>query len=203
MRKMIYIRAAVFCAALSAQLVAVAQGTFNGSVSVASPNGKVVTVVSVDEPKGSISYEVSKDGKLLVSESALGLTAKVVDFTEGLDYVSQSARKIDESYAMPTGKSAERRNECNELTLNFLKDSKTFSVVFRAYDDGVAYRYKVDGDGELDIVSDASEIILPQLKRCWGQKYADDYSVKYPMREWDEVSSIYGGKNETYKMEKG
>lgn len=66
---------------------------------------------------------------------------------------------------VPT-KSKMIKNYCNELILKFKGE---FSVIFRVYDDGVAYRFKTDFKNRIKIESEEGEF-----------NFADNYLVYFP-----------------------
>lgn len=91
---------------------------------------------------GSISFSISYDHQLLSLQS-IGLTYEQGDKMERhLSVKKVSRRTIDETIASPFTRQATMRNHCNEMTLK-LKEG--LSIVFRAYDEGVAYRYVWEG----------------------------------------------------------
>ena len=111
----------------------------------------------------------------------LGITLKRLGkFTGSLRFVGESTRPIDERYPMPVGKRSECINKANELTLDFLNDTDgKISLILRAYDDGVAYRYCVHGTGEDTVVSEASSFRIPLGSQGWFARYANTYYEWY------------------------
>lgn len=164
------------------------------TVTVSSPNGKIKVNVTIKESDGGAFYSVQNNSTQIVENSALGLTASTVDFTSGLNYITDNTVLIDETYQLPTGKTKNYVNKCNELNIQLAKNSKDFHIVFRVYDDGFAYKYLVAGTGTLQITKELSEINIPTYETCWGQKYSHDYSVLYPARTWAEVASLEKNK---------
>ncbi|NOY60873.1 MAG: glycoside hydrolase family 97 protein, partial [Calditrichaeota bacterium] len=117
-----------------------------------SPNGNirlVVKLANLNKPgypadKVRLYYRVEFGKKIILPFSPLGIRRRDQDFIDGLQFVSASGvSTIDESYKLAHGKRSECRNHANEITLNF-KNSQAagLQLVFRAYDDGVAFRYR-------------------------------------------------------------
>src|SRR5689334_19826261 len=123
--------------ALLFSLVAFMQA--NAQMSVQSPDGKITVTVSLSGQK--LSYIVEKSGATVMSSSPLGITADVADFTTGLTFVSSDVTTIDETYTLPSGKRSTYRNNCKELTVRVSKGAVNMNMIFRAYNDGFAYRY--------------------------------------------------------------
>ncbi len=136
-------------------VLTVAAASENGPWSVSSPSGSLSLVVEMKEPSGAgsaatgLSCRVLGDNGEVLPSAPLGITLeRLGQFTENLRFVQQSAGIIDERYAMPVGKKSQCINHANELTLDFLNDTNAkISLILRAYDDGVAYRYRIHGDG--------------------------------------------------------
>jgi len=125
---------------------------------LSSPDGKVHVTVSLfshphrpeftDSEKACLLYKVdygSAENRLeWIGPSPLGIERTDQDFTGNLVFQSGGKiRNIETSYTMLTGKRQSCRNVCNEMELNFKNsDSAKIQVVFRAYNDGVAFQYR-------------------------------------------------------------
>lgn len=109
---------------------------------LASPDGQLVTHITADWE--GMSYDLVYDGKPLMSPSRSALYCsspkRAVYGTMSVKRALQ--RTVDETIASPFTRQTTMRNHCNELTLKMYEG---FSVVFRAYNEGVAYRYVWDG----------------------------------------------------------
>jgi alpha-glucosidase len=103
---------------------------------LASPDGQVQVTVT----NGAIiSYQVSYKGREVTAANALSMTLDnglVLGQNSGLR--QSSTRSVDKEVRPLYGMAATYRDHYNELALEF-KDH--FSVLFRAYDNGVAYRF--------------------------------------------------------------
>lgn len=118
---------------LTAGLTATAQKTYQ----VQSPDGKMKAVVTV---KDRIEYTVSHDGTEVLAPSVISLTlqgGKVL----GAQPKVTGVQKVSSNTVIPSPfyKKKEVKDQYNEMVINFRGN---FSVVFRAYDDGVAYRFR-------------------------------------------------------------
>ena len=100
-----------------------------------SPDGRLV--VSVKGGEG-ISYTLSHDGDLLLDETNISMATTGGDLFGGVQPVRKVTRRnVSQTLSAILYKKAEVKDEFNEMTLRF----KKFSLVFRAYDDGMAYRF--------------------------------------------------------------
>lgn len=109
--------------------------------SVTSPNGRLKATVQLVD--GKLSYTVSRDGKIIVKESPLGLKTSAVDLTEGLELVKADSGTVDDAYTLPVGKRSQYRDHCNILSVLTLNGTWQLEILFRLYDDGFAFRYVI------------------------------------------------------------
>jgi alpha-glucosidase len=115
----------------------VAAATFD----VSSPDGNTTAIVTHDESDGILTYKVRSGGVAIIEESPLGIVTDKAEFTGGLAFVESSKSVIDETYTLPQGKVSTYVNRANQLILGFSKNGQKLNVIFRAYDEGVAFRY--------------------------------------------------------------
>jgi len=120
----------LFCACFPAAVLA--QKNFT----LTSPAGNIAVNVRVAD---SIYYSVALKDAAVISPSAIALITSRKALGVGSHVTKQTARLVDETIvnAVPY----KRRNIPNhyrELTLSFREN---FALIFRAYDDGVAYRF--------------------------------------------------------------
>ena len=106
---------------------------------LASPDGRLVAHIAADKLGLGLTYDVEYNGEQLMLPSQLGLygTSRKKEFGT-LTVKHSSRRSVDETIASPFTRQATMRNHYNELTLKLYQG---FSVVFRAYNEGIAYRY--------------------------------------------------------------
>lgn len=106
---------------------------------VSSPDGNIkIDVVREDS---GLSYAVSVRGKALILPSRLGLIAS--GFTVPYDAKMEIKHSsFDETWSQPWGENKEIRNHYNEMAVSLSDDSIQYTVRFRAFDDGIAFRYE-------------------------------------------------------------
>ena len=122
---------------------------------VASPDGAVVVTVS-DE--GGVSYTVERAGVRLLDPSRVSVTLQDGTRFGGSDKFRVSRRSVDETFPAQNFKRASVRDHFNELTLS----AKRYDLIFRAYDDGVAYRFVAKGKkGETVVTAEQADFTFP------------------------------------------
>lgn len=111
---------------------AYAQKTFE----LKSPDGRLVTTVKVGE---RLTYDIRCNGKQVLADSPLGMTLDDgTTWGESPRLSGTSRKSVDEVIASPLYRRAQVRDHYNGLTLKF---KKGWNVEFRAYNDGIAYRF--------------------------------------------------------------
>ena len=123
----------------------------SGPLTVESPNGRLRVKVEVGEG-GRPSFELIYRNQM-VAGGTLGLEfAGSGPLVEHLKVVGTVRRSVDESYMIPVGKVSSARDRHNELVVSMAESvapGRKLDVAFRAFDDGVAFRYSIPSQGAL------------------------------------------------------
>ena len=148
MRKTILLLAASVACAFSAQ----AQKTYT----LVSPDGRLQTTVAAGD---ALTYAVTFDGRQVLDASPLSLTLDN-GTTWGVDprVAGISRTSVDATIPSPFYRADSLRDRYNALTLRMKGD---WSVEFRAYDDGVAYRFVSRAKKPFNVVSEQAEYRFP------------------------------------------
>ncbi len=106
------------------------------SVTVCSPDGDIAVNINLND---DLSYSVSFKGKSVIEPSHAAITM-TDGTTAGRDVKARvtSRRSVDTTVKSPFYRAKELQDKYNEITIRIDKDR---DVIFRAYDDGVAYRW--------------------------------------------------------------
>ena len=125
-----------------------------------SPDGRTVVTVQGEAP---LSYTVVRDGRTLVAPSPIGLT--LTDGTVVNRAVKASRiRKISEETDAPFYRQPHISTSSGELTLTL---TGGFTLTFRAYDDGVAYRFAYTKNVPLCIASEQATFAFEGDPKVW------------------------------------
>ena len=141
-----------------------------------SPDGKVGIDIFPGSASGGgtrLYYSVSFDGISVVDPSLLGFVMDGYEYGRNVRLVRRKSRTLDESYVLSSGKRTNVRNYFKETVLTF-KDGKQrrFSLVIRAYEDGVAFRYSIPGNDQVlhTMDDELTEFSIPSGK-AWIHPY--------------------------------
>lgn len=106
------------------------------SLQVSSPNKKVVVKV---QAVNNLSYTISFEGKIILQPSLIDLAIENrSSLSEKVKIKSSDIIVVDETIISPVPEKRKIvKDNYNQLTINF---SQPYSLIFRVYDDGVAYR---------------------------------------------------------------
>jgi alpha-glucosidase len=177
--------------ALSAGVIALTpSGTLGGqggvAHTVASPDGRIeVSFFLV--PGGGMSYSVRADGWLILQPSTMGLSFRdQPPLAENLLIESVGQSSLDETWRPVWGTASRIVNRHNEMTVRLREatgSERTIEIIFRAYDDGVAFRYVLPEQrnlGAFDIVSEETAF------RFYGEGTA-----WWIPNDWDSYEHLY------------
>ena len=90
-----------------------------------------------------MAYTVERDGRPLILPSALGLVAQERDLAGGFSVREIVKRSVNETWTQPWGENKILRDCHNEMTAVLKNDDGVLLTLrFRAFDDGVAFRYE-------------------------------------------------------------
>ncbi|MBR5408812.1 glycoside hydrolase family 97 protein [Candidatus Saccharibacteria bacterium] len=127
---------------------------------ITSPDGR--TVCEVQLKNGQVFYAVYKDKKVVIRESHLGMNLRGDNpLYNGLMLVRTLSRTMDDTWETIVGEEKFIRNNYNETAL-YLAESggkkRLFTMRFRVFDTGVAFRYEIPPQPEFQRLVLADEL---------------------------------------------
>jgi len=162
---------------------------------VASPDGKLIVVVSDDH---GLRYRLAVDGQAVVTDSRLGL-----EFQDGTKLGSDATvigveqGRHEGFWENRFGPRRQVRDCWQELRLTLDargSGHRTFGLIVRAYDDGVAFRYdlpEASGLGNFVLTNELTEFRFAGDYRCWAGGESGCAENQYPETR---LSAIPAGK---------
>ena len=155
----------------------------NDSV-LASPDGKLQVMVETGD---GIHYSLVHDGDLLVGRSEIGMYMTDGSKFGGLEQVKKaSTRGVDQTIKAILYKKAEVVDKFNELTLKF----KEFSLVFRAYDDGMAYRFVSHKEDPYNVDHETAEFNFAKDWNMWAA-YVAQHTESLESQYYNSFENTY------------
>ena len=149
------------------------------SYDVISPDGTLSAKIHVGN---SIAVEVSIDGKTVLCCDSISMVLENTVLGDAPCIVDQTVRKHCREFSPHVAYKYETiRDECNVLVLDFVKD---WSLEFRIYDDGFAYRFRTEDDSRMEVYDETAVYGFPEgsmaVMQCAGgyeTPYEEPYSV--------------------------
>lgn len=160
-----------------------------------SPNGRISVSVTVDK---TISYSVLHDDNCVLEKSVISMSLSdgtSFGITPRLEKMSKTT--VDETIEAVIYKRNKIDNNYNELSLTFKGDYK---VIFRVYNDGMAYRFVSSSKKPFIVENEKAEFNFPDNSKAHvayvkseGNSLEDQYFNSFeniyqylPLSEWDK-----------------
>ena len=160
---------------------------FAQSISISSPNGKIV--LTVEDDKGP-NYSVTFNNQKTIEDSRLGLAFKKAPAFDN-SFIIKSIKKNsrNSTWQLPWGERKNVVDNHNELAVTFTSDRKIanhYTVRFRVFNDGIGFRYEVDkqqGLDKVEITNEVTEFVINQYDKAtaWW----------IPARGWNRYEYTY------------
>ena len=139
---------------------------------VTSPNGR--TQVSLEVRDGRLTYAVMRDGAKLMLPSALGFAFKgAPPLRDSVRIVDVARQSHDATWTQPWGEVRRVRDRHNELRVTVAEESpraRRFTVVVRAFNDGLGFRYELPAQPNLAdfaITEELTEFAFATDGKAW------------------------------------
>jgi hypothetical protein len=130
------------------------------------------------------ALRVDRQGRTVLAPSPIGLSTPAGEFPSAYDLVDVDRSAIEETVGTARGKRRVHDHGATEATFAFEAeaDGRSAALDLRVADDGVAYRYRVGGDGVVSLFGsrpqfgeDASGMRLPEDAIAWLFEYGVDH----------------------------
>ncbi len=142
--------------------------TSTGPITLKSPSGIVVVTLSMveNQPFWSVQY----DGAKILKPSKLGYVPEK-SFENGFEGVNISTHAHNKTWKPVWGKCSDIKNHFHEVTWQLQEQGlaqRRMDIIVRAYDQGVAVRYRLYGEGEVTIKDDDTHFAFTGDYTCWS-----------------------------------
>jgi alpha-glucosidase len=166
----IFAALAAFCLSMSAWAA--------DEVTVASPDGRVQFRLSADA-KGNLEYTVTLAQKPVIELSAIGIVVDKANLAEGVEFGKTEPYKVNQTYPW-NGAHSTAVDNCNgvKVALTHRQSRTAYTLEIRAYNDGIAFRHVVPGEGAR-VPDEATRFRLPEGSTLWYHDLEDHYEGTY------------------------
>ena len=153
----------------------------------------LIAPAQVFSPNGKVEWREKADGYAVVYHDG-NSECEVLDITDvgmlmkdgggkGLKLKAKTPVKaVKDSYTMIGGKRRECSNEANETTYLYIDNiGRQQSLTVRAYNDGVAFHYALDGLQHTRPTEELTTYRIPEGTKRWMQKWTEPYEEFFPL----------------------
>jgi alpha-glucosidase len=158
-------------------------------LNVSSPDGSLALTVNVDE---HIGWTLKKNGEVVATSPTIAMT---LERENVLGYQAAVRRSSVVSHKGVIHSDLYKKfaisDEYNALTLE-LKGN--YTLVFRMYNAGMAYRFETALKGDITVLGETIDLDFPNAKQAWVpyiresiHRYQASYESPYVVKSFDEV----------------
>ena len=153
----------------------------------------LIAPAQVFSPNGKVEWREKADGYAVVYHDG-NSECEVLDITDvgmlmkdggGKDLKLKSktpVKAVKDTYTMIGGKRRECSNEANETTYLYIDNiGRQQSLTVRAYNDGVAFHYALDGLQHTRPTEELTTYRIPEGTKRWMQKWTEPYEEFFPL----------------------
>jgi len=176
---------------------------------VQSPDGKVAFSLSTN-PDGP-AFSLAMDGRPLLSDSPLGLLPTGSDpIGPGLQVTTSRVTDVDQVWTPVCGTASQIRDRHRLLQVDLAEpgtDGRAITILVRAYDDGIAFRYRVPVEAkEYKLDGERTAFRFAEDPKVWAlpvKGFRTSYEGKYTVAPLSELGETLIGLPITLEMSGG
>lgn len=151
-----------------------------------SPDKNITVFINLTE-EGAAAYSVKHKDETVLAPSQFSFLFKgQKPFSKNLQMSMAERNIVDKKWEMPWGEQRHVTNRYNEMILNIREKEaphRTINILFRAYDDGVAFRYYFPEQMGQDSIIIADELSTFKL--------TGDHNTWWIPGDWDIYEHLY------------
>ena len=134
---------------------------------LSSPDDSINLKIEIND--GGLFYSVKKNNVQILEPSKLGIISDVFSFDSGIVLKKVERNQIRTAWNQVWGEEAVVKDHHNELFLQFAQENGDFGVRFRAFDDGIGFRYEIPkGDfSDYKIIDELTQFNLSEDSPSW------------------------------------
>ena len=164
-----------------------------------SPDNKIELSFQIID--GEAFYSINKDDKSVIKKSKLGiLLENKLNIGKDLEIIKASTSSNNSSWSPDFGEFDEIIDNYKNLDVSLSNGEINFNIVFRVYNDGVAFKYHVPNQGGItnyNVIDEYSEFNLNSDDTAWwipGFSYRR-YEFLYAESAIDKISKKFFSEN--------
>lgn len=175
-------------ATIAAAAWAVAVGSaFAGEVAIPSPAGHAEIRIEDDASRFSVRWR----GETVVAASPLGLELDGAPAFGALAIERREDTEVDREIPLIATKASVARDHYRGTTLTFRETgagARRLIIDVRAYDDGVAFRYRIDDPAPVRLDGERTAFVLPNDPECLATKFEPAHELPFERLRVSQLS---------------
>lgn len=156
-------------------------------------------------------YSVTWNGETIIKPSKLGFVMRKGTPLDGpFEVVKRDSRELNETWTPVWGQQKEIKNHANETTFHLRETEsphRLLDITFRVYDDGVAFRYHLPKQAQLDTFELVNELTTFEFAEdahaWWVEDTWDTYERNYSETPLSEAAGQGMNTPATFRSPKG
>jgi len=179
--------AAVIAAPVVITNLRMAATSASSDIRIKSPNGQVQFLMLPD--RAQFRYRITLNNRPAIDTSELGIIIDGVNLGQEASAGKIERYAVNEIYPS-RGVHTDAINHCNgaKISVTHLPTKTNHIVEVRAFNDGVAFRYVVSGNGRR-VPDEASTFAVPAGSVVWFHDFEGHYEGTYSRKELAEVKA--------------
>lgn len=153
------------------------------TLKVFSPDQSIVYTVSIEN--GYPEYTISKNGKLIIDTSSLGLTINGQQISAGNSFRLSGRKHVNNTYET-RGVHSLAKNKYNEAIFSVTGHNE-YTIEVKVFNDGAAFRYRVKNQTNSVINNELTAFRIPSGSTIWSQNNITTYEGDYKKQNIEEV----------------
>ncbi len=165
---------------------ALPQSAIASPVIVKSPDGNVRLVV--DTKNGTLTYSVIFNKSTVIQPSAMVMVVNGKKLGSNVLLGKVQRYLVNETYTI-TGVHSIASNNCNAAKINIVSAQSPFMLEAKVFNNGVAFRYIINNNGEAVVNKDSTEFNLEPGTVVWSQPNIKYYEGKYTRNKIEDFKA--------------
>ncbi|MEP7143414.1 MAG: glycoside hydrolase family 97 protein [Ferruginibacter sp.] len=163
--------------------------------SLASPDGKIIVTV---ESGAKMNWSAKHGPDIIIAPSSISLTlGRTEVLGNNANIISSKATNVNTVFNTPVYKKKSVVDNYNQLVINCKGD---YGLVFRAYNDGMAYRFFTKRKGEITISSEEANFNFDNDYKCFVPYVRDFRGTEQYIQSFEALydeMNLSGAKKDT------
>ncbi|MCE4554295.1 glycoside hydrolase family 97 N-terminal domain-containing protein, partial [Roseateles cellulosilyticus] len=170
---------------LAAAALMLAANCSQADTLLASPDGQIALHIADD----GASYRITRHGEAVIASSPLGLELDGQSALGPLTLASREDVQQDRTIPLIATKAAQARDHYRGTTLTFQEagTGRRFIIDARAYDEGVAFRYRLEGAGPVRLRNERTAFVPAGDPACLVTPVDGGHEAQFERRRVSEL----------------